>query len=393
MNSNNNNIKSLNNLYANLTYLDSYGSSVFFLSIITISLIIFYIYCSAMTNSQKIRNDWINQRCKPSVLPFAGYINKPDNMSASEFTKQNFDYCLQNNMNGMSNYFLDPLKFITNTIKLTASMVLNSINSTKDMIKKMYTLLLEIINQIIKLLVNILLPIQKIIIAVKDTFSKMAGIIVSIIYSFIGAYYSIQSILTIIAKAIFNVLIILAGIVVMLWLTPITWVPAATGTAFYIAIAIPLGIILDFFVKVFHVDLGLKLPKGPKKPKVGKCFNPKTSVKLKNGTIKAMKDLDLGDILENGSIVEAIMKINNKQKPEPLYIIKGEGVNNEDIYVTSSHLVLNNNTTHFCKIEDYYKAEISDIYIDWFSCLITSDHKIQIGNEFFWDWEDHFVKI
>ena len=106
-----------------------------------------------------------------------------------------------------------------------------------------------------------------------------------------------------------------------------------------------------------------------------------------------MKDLDLGDILENGSIVEAIMKINNKQKPEPLYIIKGEGVNNEDIYVTGSHLVLNNNTTHFCKIEDYYKAEISDIYIDWFSCLITSDHKIQIGNEFFWDWEDHFVKI
>ena len=29
---------------------------------------------------------------------------------------------------------------------------------------------------------------------------------------------------------------------------------------------------------------------------------------------------------------------------------------------------------------------------EWFSCLITSDHKIQIGNEVFWDWEDHFIK-
>ena len=63
-------------------------------------------------------------------------------------------------MNGMTNYFLEPLKFITDTIKLTANMVLNSINSSKDMIKKMYTLLLEIINQIVKLLANILLPIQ-----------------------------------------------------------------------------------------------------------------------------------------------------------------------------------------------------------------------------------------
>ena len=42
-----------------------------------------------MTNSQKIKNDWINQRCNLNVIPFAGYINKPDNMSASDFTKQN----------------------------------------------------------------------------------------------------------------------------------------------------------------------------------------------------------------------------------------------------------------------------------------------------------------
>ena len=41
-------------------------------------------------------------------------------------------------------------------------------------------------------------------------------------------------------------------------------------------------------------------------------------------------------------------------------------------------------------IEDYYKAEVSEKRVDWFSCLITSDHKIQIGNEVFWDWEDHF---
>ncbi len=28
-----------------------------------------------------------------------------------------------------------------------------------------------------------------------------------------------------------------------------------------------------------------------------------------------------------------------------------------------------------------------------FSCLITNTHKIPIGKELFWDWEDHFVKF
>jgi hypothetical protein len=83
------------------------------------------------------------------------------------------------------------------------------------------------------------------------------------------------------------------------------------------------------------------------------------------------------------------MKIDNKQNIVPLYLIKDEGLN---IYVTGSHLVLNSKTNKFCKVENYFNAEISDKRVDWFSCLITNDHKIQIGNEIFWDWEDHFVK-
>jgi hypothetical protein len=83
------------------------------------------------------------------------------------------------------------------------------------------------------------------------------------------------------------------------------------------------------------------------------------------------------------------MKIDNKRDVVPLYVIKDEGIN---IYVTGSHLVLNNKTNKFSKVEDYFKSKLSDKCVDWFSCLITNDHKIQIGNEVFWDWEDHFLK-
>ena len=55
---------------------------------------------------------------------------------------------------------------------------------------------------------------------------------------------------------------------------------------------------------------------------------------MKNGNIIAIKDINLGDILENGSVVHSTMKIDNKNNKEDLYCIKEKGVNKENIYVT-----------------------------------------------------------
>jgi hypothetical protein len=133
-------------------------------------------------------------------------------------------------------------------------------------------------------------------------------------------------------------------------------------------------------------------PPGQMDRALGKCFHPNTHIKLLNGTIKSIKDVDLGDILEDGSIVESVMKIDNKSNPVPLYVIKKTGVDEQDIFVTGSHLVFDETANNFIKVENYSKASPTNSEPEWFSCLITSNHKIQIGNEIFWDWEDHFVK-
>jgi hypothetical protein len=102
-----------------------------------------------------------------------------------------------------------------------------------------------------------------------------------------------------------------------------------------------------------------------------------------------MKDLDLGDILEDGSIVESVLKIDNRRERIPFYLIKDEQL---EILVTGSHLVFDKSKNNFVKVENYNKAQQTDIISDTFSCLITDTHHIPIGNEIFWDWEDHFVK-
>jgi hypothetical protein len=127
---------------------------------------------------------------------------------------------------------------------------------------------------------------------------------------------------------------------------------------------------------------------------IGRCFHPDTLIELKNGTIKCMKDMELCEVLKNGSIVESVMKIDNKKAKIPFYTLKGMGANGSDIYVTGTHFIYDETTSKFVQIKDYKNAQKqTDVSSEWFSCLITDDHRIQIGENVFWDWEDYLLRM
>ena len=111
-----------------------------------------------------------------------------------------------------------------------------------------------------------------------------------------------------------------------------------------------------------------------------RCFAPETAIQLKNGTTRQMKNLELGDVLINGSIVEATMNIRNHN--DPYYKIG-------DIHVTGSHYVKDGNV--YKQVRNFSKAEPTDKVAKVVCCLVTSDHKIPVGDFVFWDWEDNLV--
>lgn len=123
------------------------------------------------------------------------------------------------------------------------------------------------------------------------------------------------------------------------------------------------------------------------------CFDPNTIVKMQDGTSKFMKDIVLGDIIDNGSIVEGTLQLNNKDSKGNIkhYFYKiTDDKSEQDIYVTGAHLVFDKKSNGFLRVEEYHKAKPTELSKDKLVCLITSDHKIVIGDEVFWDWEDEW---
>jgi hypothetical protein len=255
------------------------------------------------------------------------YRCNPMYMFLADDIEENFTYCVQNMQTSFMGYLLQPLTFITTSLTTMLGGFMGDIQNIRAMFNKIRTFFSSIIQSIFGVFLNLIIEFQKITIGIKDLIGKTIGIMVSLMYVMDGSIKTMNS----------------------------TW----NG------------------------------PPGQLVRALGKCFHPLTEVKLKNGQFKCMKDIDLGDILEDGSIVESVMKIDNKKESIPFYSINTK---NGDILVTGSHLVFDKENNTFIKVQDYKKAKLTDIKFDWFSCLITDTHKIPIKDEIFWDWEDHFVK-
>jgi hypothetical protein len=126
-------------------------------------------------------------------------------------------------------------------------------------------------------------------------------------------------------------------------------------------------------------------PPGQLVKTIGSCFHPNTSITLANGKYYPIENLPLGAELIDGSKVFAILKIDNPKK-EPLYKIKGK---DQNIYVTGEHFVLDQTNKQWKQVKNYSKAELQPDFIpEYFSCIITTNRRITIDEEIFWDWED-----
>ena len=126
-------------------------------------------------------------------------------------------------------------------------------------------------------------------------------------------------------------------------------------------------------------------PPGQLVKAIGSCFHPDTEITLANGEHCKMENAPLGSKLKDGGKIFAVLKIDNPKK-EPLYKIKGR---EQHIYVTGEHFVFDKTNKKWVQVKYYEKAEVqSDFIPEYFSCLITTNRRIEIDDELFWDWED-----
>jgi hypothetical protein len=370
-------LQNINKMYDKLNYFDQYGGNVMLLIFITIILLIFISYCYVKIHAQPIIDDWPNQRCKPNIIPFAGLITHPEGISAFDYTAQNFNQCTQNILSSITGTALEPLTYIVNIFKNIVVEILNAIQAIRAMFDKVRNMFQEISEEIMGRILNFMIPLQQIIISFKDLLAKVQGVMTAGLFTLLGSFYALQALMGAIAQFIIIILITLAALIVIFWIIPFTWGFAISNTVIFIAISIPLIIILAFFVDVLNVHPGLGLPGAPKGPST-KCFDENTLINMNDGTKKKISEIKIGDLLFENNEVTAIIKVET---------VGSTIYNLHNIIVSDSHIVkYKNKWIPVSKHEDAFKI---DIYQKpYLYCLNTTNKIISIDNEIFTDWDE-----
>ena len=135
-------------------------------------------------------------------------------------------------------------------------------------------------------IMNIMIPLQQIIISFKDLIGKIQGSMTAGLFTLLGSYFTLKSLLGSIAQFIITILIALAIAIAIMWAVPFTWGFAAINTGIFLSIAIPMAILLTFLNNKMDIQGFKKIPHL-------KCFDKNTFINMNDGTQKKSRILML----------------------------------------------------------------------------------------------------
>jgi len=385
----------VSNLYKKAGYLNLYGIDLIITIVICVIFLLTMLYFSIINNLEPIKADWDNNKCRPSIIPFAGIINKPDGDSVVDFTQKNFIQCGQIILRTIVDSAFLPIYSLFQLVNGTFKDISDNLMEVLNQLSNLQFTSGTISRYIYNALMTMLIPLQELIINIKDTLDKFKTTIVITLYGLMGPIFALLGALDLLVKALYILLAFLIALAISLFAAA-----AVAYSSFFFswlgviltAIAVPVQaatlilLALSIILLVLITDM---------KSAANTCFDPETRVKTQSGELVAMKDLELNTILKNGARVVSVMKINNVNDRgsiiHKMYEIDS-GEKNKPIYVTGSHLVYDPTIKQFVAVDNLRgpkPSRVSEKHCPVLSCLITTNHTIPIGEWIFHDWEDN----
>lgn len=366
-------------LYKNASFVDLYGGSILFTfvcSTLVFGSIIVAISNYIIDNTEK---DWKSKRCQPPYNLLAGFIDKDKNKSFSQKTRENQEYCMKQVSSSSIQSIERPLKKAAQSIEVNQIKLNQHLDETQEKIQQDHEETQSFFERIQNIMHFASMETQKILAKLMDSLQKLTAVLTSSInvVSIIGemfwkAIYFFKQLLIMIRNYTIGVITGLSLLLIGLFLS-FQWIAAGFTGAFLALTSIFLMSIMLFIPAVTNTIETANMQMN------SACFDGNTKVKTLQGINVSISDLQVGDVLEDESVVTATMKVP--------YYNKYRMVKIDNVIVTSDHrMVYQGNLIECgnCEI-----AQIIDNYEEkYLYCINTSYKTIPINNYIFLDWDD-----
>lgn len=367
-----------NSMYNKKGYFTLYAGDLFMTAFICTLVFVIVSYYHVMNSIQPIKADWVNQKCNPAVIPFAGLINKPSNESILDFTSSNFVNCIQATLEDVVEYALMPLYYVMNLLIELMKTLAESINTIRALFDKMRNNMNSISSSLFGRSLNMMLPVVHMFQSIRSMFGKIQGSITAAIYTLYGGYLTMNSTFIFIYDVVLTIMWIIVGIIIACfaigWLVPPLLTAGLALSGFLAILMIPLVFMTIIMQDIFSTT-GLK--SAPSIPHY--CFAGSTQLQLQGGNYVAIKDACPGQILADGSKITGVMRSTSAGM---------EMFKLNNIIVTSKHMVYHRKLGWIHISKHPRSTFVDDFREEYVYCIGTTSKIIKIGSTIFSDWDE-----
>jgi hypothetical protein len=225
---------------------------------------------------------------------------------------------------------------------------------------------------------NITIPIVSLFVVMKSMIGKIQGTLTSAIYTLLGSYYGLTSLMLFFVGLIMKILHGLVGTIAGLWVASI-FMPVLIPTAISTTAIMSLILVPTIMIQLMMSNVMELTTAAP--PSVPACFAGHTQLCLRDGKHVEMKSVKIGSVLSDGSEVNAIMKLSSHD--QTIYEIDGTIVtgNHSIFHETMGWISVDRHPDSKFVNPDSFKSPF--VY-----CINTSTKIIKIGDLTFSDWDD-----
>ena len=368
-------IKNMDKLY-DFSYASKYGPDWIYSLIILFIAFLIVVYVNILDTKEDLASNWNEVRCQPQNMALAGVINPPKDgsMTAGEYTRHNFQGCLNDMAKKSSDATTAPVLSNLNFLADTWASFGESLNNTRNYLSNFRDNFQDFIENLLGQMMNMFIEFQQLFVAIRDFTNKIIGILTSALMGTLGLYYTLVSSF----KAIFS---LMAAITI-----------AATTLAvisFASIIGIPIGIILLVFIAILIVMMvqmaqglpsvmgGLRLGSVPRS-RAG-CFDKNMKIVMNSKNTKKISEIKLKDKLKDNDAVYGIFKMSAEHERNNMYKL-------DDVIVSGNHKV--KYLGEWINVNDCPKSIKINYDDDIIYNLLTFSKTINIQDNNFLDYDD-----
>ena len=217
-------INRVNDMYKVGGFFAKYSTDVLLSSTIILSFLVAIAYFIADAHLKHVKQNWTTQRCKPLIIPMAGFINAPDNVDRSEYTSQNFNLCISEMFSYVFNNAISIFYYMVNVATNVFKNILETVQTLRLFLVNLKNQFLKFIIETMYSIMNFVVPFINLLVKMRDMMKKMEGIFLSIIYMLSGAYMSLKSLFGSILILCIIVIVVLLVIMIIMWvLVAVFW--------------------------------------------------------------------------------------------------------------------------------------------------------------------------